>query len=177
MLKEKVINIEAGIRTIPDFPKPGIQFKDITPLLKDPVLHKEAVNQMMGPFKDSNIDYVLSIESRGFFFGIPMAHALNAGFIPVRKPGKLPADTISVEYDLEYGKDSLAMHSDALEPGSKVLIVDDVIATGGTMMAAISLAEHAKAEIKGISVLIELEFLNGKKSIQPNYPFHSVIIT
>jgi len=169
--------IQDAIRTIPDFPKPGIQFKDITPLLKDHRLFKDALSQLLSPYTPSEIDYVLSIESRGFFFGVPMAHELEAGFIPVRKPGKLPVETHSVEYDLEYGKDSLAMHIDAIEPGSKVIIVDDVIATGGTMAAAVKLAELSQAEIVGISVLIEIEFLNGKKPIESRYPFHSVIST
>ena len=169
------MDIASYIRDIPDFPKPGILFKDITPLLKNAEAFKYSIELLTEPFKGDEIDYVVSIESRGFIFGVPMANALNAGFIPIRKPGKLPAATLDVTYDLEYGQDTLCIHKDSLEPGSKVLLVDDVLATGGTMKAAIELISKLEAEVVGISFLLELEFLNGRKKIS-NHRINSQIV-
>ena len=158
-------SIEKAIRDIPDFPKKGVMFKDITPLLGDVELFAKAVKAMSGPFRKSGITKVLGSESRGFILAAPIALELGAGFVPVRKKGKLPYKTISAEYELEYGIDILEMHEDAVKPGDKVLIVDDVLATGGTASAMIELAEKLGAEVAGISMLIELEFLHGKQKI------------
>ena len=169
------MDIASYIRDIPDFPKPGILFKDITPLLKNAEAFKQSIHLLTQPFAASEIDYVVSIESRGFIFGVPMANALNAGFIPIRKPGKLPAATLDVTYDLEYGQDTLCIHKDSVEPGSKVLLVDDVLATGGTMKAAIELMAKLDAEVVGISFLLELEFLNGRQKIS-DYQINSQLV-
>lgn len=153
------------VRDIPDFPKPGIIFKDITPLLADPVALKGVVEDMAAPFKDMGIDLVLGMESRGFIFGPGVATLLGAGFAPVRKPGKLPYERHAITYDLEYGQDTLEIHVDALKPGQKVLIVDDLIATGGTAAATANLVRKLGGEISGFSFLIELAFLNGKAKL------------
>ena len=158
-------SIEKAIRDIPDFPKKGVMFKDITPLLGDVELFAKAVKAMSGPFRKSGIPMVLGSESRGFILAAPIALELGAGVVPVRKKGKLPYKTMSAEYELEYGIDILEMHEDAVKPGDKVLIVDDVLATGGTASAMIELAEKLGAEVAGISMLIELEFLHGKQKI------------
>ena len=160
------MDLKALIRDIPDFPKQGILFKDITTLLKDPAALKEVVRQMVEAFKSSGVTKVCGIESRGFIFGAPLAMALNAGFVPVRKPGKLPAQKISEEYALEYGTDKIEMHVDAVSKGEKVLIVDDPLATGGTAAACVRLLKKMEANIVGVSFLIELEFLNGRKQLE-----------
>ena len=160
------MDLKALIRDIPDFPKQGILFKDITTLLKDPAALKEVVRQMVEAFKSSGVTKVCGIESRGFIFGAPLAMALNAGFVPVRKPGKLPAQKISEEYALEYGTDKIEMHVDAVSKGEKVLIVDDLLATGGTAAACVRLLKKMEANIVGVSFLIELEFLNGRKQLE-----------
>jgi adenine phosphoribosyltransferase len=153
------------IREIPDFPKPGILFYDITTLLKDPVAFKEAIDLMLEPFKDDSVDIVVGMESRGFIFSAPMAYQLDAGLVPVRKLGKLPAETITVEYALEYGSNTLEIHRDAVQPGQKVLIVDDLLATGGTVKGTIELIERLKGEVIGLAFLVELEFLKGRERL------------
>ncbi len=165
------MDLEKFIRNVPDFPKKGIQFKDITTLINNPEAFNEAVNWMESLFKSEKIDKVVAIESRGFIFGAPLALRLNAGLVLVRKKGKLPAATLSAQYKLEYGTDSLEMHSDLIEEGEKVVIVDDLLATGGTIAATIELLEKLKAEIVGISFLIELDGLNGGEKLKghPSY--------
>jgi adenine phosphoribosyltransferase len=157
--------LRARIREIPDFPKPGILFYDITTLLKDPASFKEAIRLMLEPFKDDRIDVVVGMESRGFIFSAPMALELDAGLVPVRKLGKLPADTLSVEYALEYGSNTLEIHRDAIQPGQKVLIVDDLLATGGTVQGTIELVERLRGEVVGLAFLVELEFLHGREAL------------
>ncbi|MEM8485163.1 MAG: adenine phosphoribosyltransferase [Bacteroidota bacterium] len=154
-----------AIRTVPDFPKPGIQFKDITPILKDVELLRQAVKSLAAPFEQANIDKVVGMESRGFILGAMLADHLGAGFVPVRKKGKLPYQTIAETYALEYGTDELEMHIDALTPGERVLIHDDVIATGGTAAATANLVKRSQGHILGYSFLIELAFLNGKAKL------------
>lgn len=151
---------ESLIVDIPDYPKPGVVFKDITPLLADAEGFAAVVHELAEPFRNSGITKVVGAEARGFMVGAPVARELNAGFVPARKPGKLPRETASQEYDLEYGTAELHLHVDALGPGDKVLIVDDLIATGGTMVAQIKLIESLGAELAGIACLMELEFFN-----------------
>lgn len=153
------------IRDIQDFPKPGIGFKDITPLLIDPIARKETLNLLLSTIKNQKIDKVIGVESRGFFFGILLAEKLNAGFVPVRKPNKLPYQTISASYDLEYGTDTLEIHIDAIKKGDRVLIHDDVLATGGTAKAVCELVERLGGEIVQCNFLIELSFLNGREKL------------
>jgi adenine phosphoribosyltransferase len=155
-------DLRAKIREIPDFPKPGILFYDITTLLKDPDAFREAVDLMIEPFRDGRIDVVVGMESRGFIFSAPMAYQLHAGLVPVRKLGKLPAETLSVEYALEYGSNTLEIHRDAIEPGQRVLIVDDLLATGGTVRGTIDLVERLRGEVVGLAFLVELDFLKGR---------------
>ena len=163
------------IRDVPDFPKPGISYKDITTLLRDPVALKAAIHFMLKPFAATGVECVVGIESRGFILATPMAIELGCGFAPVRKPGKLPAQTLKLEYDLEYGSDVVEIHADAIEPGQKVLVVDDVLATGGTMAAACQLLEQLEADIVGISVLAELSFLRGRDRL-PALRLESAIV-
>jgi len=155
-----------SIRSIPDFPKKGIIFRDITTLLKNADTLKIAVDLFTEKYKNSKIDKVVGIESRGFIIGSALAVSLGAGFVPVRKKGKLPAEVIAEQYALEYGTDSVEMHIDAIKPGERVVLHDDLLATGGTMCAVIKLAEKLQANIVGISFLIELSFLQGKKRMQ-----------
>ena len=157
--------LRAKIREVPDFPKPGILFYDITTLLKDPVAYKDAIDAMMEPYRGEQIDLVVGMESRGFIFGAPIAYNLGVGFVPVRKLGKLPADVVSVEYDLEYGSATLEMHRDALRPGAKVLVVDDLLATGGTVAGTIELVKQLKGEIVALAFLIELVALKGRDKL------------
>ena len=157
--------IQKAVRDVPDFPKPGIVFKDITPVLLDPRLFDLATRGMAAPFRDTGVSRVVAIESRGFMFGAPIALQLQAGLVPVRKPGKLPAARERVEYTLEYGTDALEMHADAISAGDRVLIVDDVLATGGTAEAASRLVLGRGAHIVGFSFLIELGFLEGRKRL------------
>jgi len=158
-------HIEDLVRDVPDFPSPGIVFKDITPLLADPVAMVAAVNTMAEPWRESELDLVVGIEARGFIFGALVAVALGVGFVPARKPGKLPGETISESYGLEYGHDSIEIHADALPPGSRTLVVDDVLATGGTAAAAAKLVEGCSSEVVGFGFLIELAFLNGRSML------------
>ena len=160
-----VESLRARIREIPDFPKPGILFYDITTLLKDPAAFKEAIQLLLAPFKDERVDVVVGMESRGFIFSAPMAYELGAGLVPVRKLGKLPAETLSVEYALEYGSNTLEIHRDAIQAGQKVLIVDDLLATGGTVQGTIDLVERLKGEVVGLAFLVELEFLHGRDQL------------
>jgi adenine phosphoribosyltransferase len=162
------------IRDIPDFPKPGIVFKDITPLLADPAGLALAVELMANPFRGKKVDLVVGAESRGFIFGTAVAQALSCGFIPVRKPGKLPSERSSISYALEYGSDALEMHADAVNGNHRVLMVDDLLATGGTMKACCDLVRNHGAQIIGITVLIELTFLKGRDQLMP-LNVHSVL--
>ncbi len=162
------------IRDVPNFPIEGIVFKDITTLLKDPNGYSETLDKLYNLAKRKEITKVIGIESRGFIFGGALAEKLNAGFVPIRKPGKLPAETVSESYQLEYGTDKIEIHKDALGPGDKVLIHDDLLATGGTMEAACKLVEKLGAEIVQISFLIDLTFLNGKEKLE-GYDVHSLI--
>jgi adenine phosphoribosyltransferase len=154
--------LKAKIRNIPDFPKPGILFYDITTLLRDAEGFGQAVDALASPFKGRSIEAVVGMESRGFIFGAAVADRLGAGFIPVRKPGKLPSKTVKASYDLEYGSDALEMHCDAVDQGTRVLVVDDLLATGGTAKATVSLLRSCGAEIVGVSFLIELVDLGGR---------------
>jgi adenine phosphoribosyltransferase len=162
------------IRDIPDFPKPGILFRDITPMLADPSGLALAIELLANPFRGKNIDLVVGAESRGFIFGTAVACCLSAGFVLVRKPGKLPHKKISMTYDLEYGKDTLEMHADAIVKGQRVLIVDDVLATGGTMQACCDLVTQLGGHIAGVAVLIELTGLKGRSKLG-NFETHSVL--
>jgi adenine phosphoribosyltransferase len=158
--------LRAKIREIPDFPKPGILFYDITTLLKDAEAYHEAIDLMLEPYREERIDLVVGMESRGFIFSAPMAYELRTGLVPVRKLGKLPAETLTVEYALEYGSNTLEIHRDAVAPGQRVLIVDDLIATGGTVRGTIELVERLKGEVVGLAFLVELEFLKGRDRLQ-----------
>jgi len=155
------------IREIPNYPKPGILFYDITTLIKDRAGFARVVDYMTSPYLDKNVDLVLGMEARGFIFGPAMAYRLNAGFIPVRKANKLPGETERYTYNLEYGTDTLEIHKDAIQPGQRVLIVDDLLATGGTAVAAATLASKLGADICGLSFVVELDFLNGRKRLEP----------
>ena len=159
-------SLREKIREIPDFPKPGILFYDITTLLKDPKSYKESIDLMLEPYSGEQIDIVVGMESRGFIFSAPMAYVLGAGFVPVRKLGKLPSETLSVEYALEYGTNTLEIHKDAIQPGQKVLIVDDLLATGGTVKGTIELIERLKGEVVGLAFLVELGFLKGRDRLE-----------
>lgn len=170
----KKIDLSQCIRDIPDFPKPGILFKDITTLLNDGQAFRLAVKTIVKQFKDKKIDKVIAVEARGFIFGGAVAAALGAGFVPIRKKGKLPWKTRSVTYTLEYGTDTLCMHVDALLPGERVLIVDDLLATGGTVNAVIALVNQAEAKVVGITFLIELTECKGIEKLE-GYPVYSLI--
>ncbi len=167
--------IEGAIRNIADFPKPGIQFKDITPLLADARLFSGCIDLLTDGFKPGMIDAVVGIDARGFIFAAAAALKLEAGFVPVRKKGKLPYQTHEQEYELEYGTASVAMHVDALKNGSRVLLIDDLLATGGTAAAAAALVQKLGAEILEISFLIELKFLNGREKLK-KYPVRSLVV-
>ncbi|MYA60144.1 MAG: adenine phosphoribosyltransferase [Chloroflexi bacterium] len=167
-------DLTAFIRDIPDFPKPGILFKDITPLLGDPAALKAAVQALAAPYRDANLASVAAVESRGFIFAAAVALELGCGFVPLRKPNKLPAATTSATYELEYGTDTIEAHLDAIHPGDRVAVIDDVIATGGTAAAAVELVETLGGNLVGISFLIDLAFLGGTAKLG-DYPIHSVI--
>ena len=168
------MNLKEWIADIPDFPTEGILFRDITPLLQNGEAFKEAINQMSALAKEAQADVIVGPESRGFIFGTPVSYNLGIGFVPVRKPGKLPRQTISKKYDLEYGSNELHMHADAIKPGSKVMIVDDLLATGGTVQAAISMIESLGGEVVGCCFLIELAALEGRKVLE-GYPVYSLM--
>lgn len=168
------INLKSKIRDVPDFPKPGIVFKDITTLLQDSDALRLSVDLLAKQYQNKTIDKVVGIEARGFIFGAAVAYAINAGFVIIRKPGKLPYQTIKQTYELEYGFDGIEIHEDAIKSGEQILLVDDLLATGGTMAAAAELITKMGAEIVGISFLIELTFLNGREKLQ-GYNIHSLI--
>ena len=170
-----VEDVKSKIRDVVDFPKPGIVFKDITTALKDPETLRKMVDYICEEFKDVQIDYVIGLESRGFIFGMPVAYNLNAGFIPIRKPNKLPAKTLKESYVLEYGTDTIEMHEDAVKKGDRVLIVDDLLATGGTASAACNLVTKAGAEIVGCTFVIELDFLEGKNKLPKDVKIVSMV--
>lgn len=173
-MRKQQIELKNYIRNIPDFPKTGILFRDITTLLKDKKAFKFAIDTLVNKYKNKNIDVVVAVEARGFILGGAIANKLGAGFVPVRKKGKLPAKTNSVIYDLEYGTDTLEIHHDAIEPADKVLIVDDLLATGGTSCAVIDLVRQLKGKIIGIAFLIELTDLKGIDKLK-GYPVYTLI--
>ncbi|OGX34234.1 MAG: adenine phosphoribosyltransferase, partial [Omnitrophica WOR_2 bacterium RIFCSPHIGHO2_02_FULL_52_10] len=164
--KIKKSELKDHIRDIPDFPKEGIIFKDITTLLKDKAAFRKSVDLLAGKFKKKNIEAVVGVEARGFIFGAALAYKLGAGFVPVRKKGKLPSKTKRVTYKLEYGSDVLEMHEDALAPGTRVLVVDDLLATGGTIRAVLDLVKAEQAVVAGVAFLVELRFLKGKNKLK-----------
>ncbi len=166
--------IQALVRTVPDFPKEGILFRDITPVLRDPEALRSVIDHMLEYCKDQQIDAVVGIESRGFMFAVPLALALGAGFVPVRKLGKLPAEVVQAEYSLEYGTNTVEMHRDAIQPGERIIIVDDLIATGGTAAAAIDLVEQLGGEVAGLLFFVELAALKGRESLQ-GYEVESLV--
>jgi adenine phosphoribosyltransferase len=168
------MDFKEKIRVILDFPEKNIRFKDITTLLKEGESFHQAIDTLAEPFKGKDIELVVGPEARGFVVGAPIAYALRAGFVPVRKPGKLPAETLKHEYNLEYGKDSLEIHKDAIAPGQKVLIVDDLLATGGTVQATIAMVEALGGIVIGLVFLIELSYLNGRKNLT-NYNITSLL--
>jgi len=167
--------LKAKIRDIKDFPSEGILFKDITTLLKDPKAFREVVDWLATDYIQAGVATVVGIESRGFIFAGALAHQLGAGFVPVRKLGKLPAKTITVEYELEYGRDALAMHEDAITPGQRVVVVDDLLATGGTMAATLRLVQQGGGVVVGVAFLIELAFLHGRDKLK-DYPVTSLLV-
>ncbi|NJN20150.1 MAG: adenine phosphoribosyltransferase [Leptolyngbya sp. RL_3_1] len=169
------MDLKSRIRDLPDFPKPGILFRDITTLLADPEALRytiDTLSERCAPFQP---DYIVGIESRGFMFGVPLAHQLNVGFAPVRKPGKLPAAVHRAEYALEYGTDTLELHQDAFRPGSRVVIVDDLIATGGTAAATVQLVQQTGCEVVGFGFVVELTFLEGQKQLPTDVPVISLV--
>ena len=169
------MDLAAYLQDVPDWPQPGIVFKDITPLLRDPAALAMAVEQMTNPFRGRGVELVVGAESRGFIFGTAVAQALSVGFVPIRKPGKLPRQTEAITYELEYATDTLEVHSDAVSPNQRVLVVDDLLATGGTMKASCDLIAGLGAKICGISVLIELSFLPGREKLKSYGAVHAVI--
>jgi len=170
-----VTDLKLFIRDVPDFPKPGIIFKDITPLLRNAAAFDTVIQQLAGRYADEGVTQVVAIESRGFIFGSAVARSLGAGFVPIRKPGKLPWTKRRNEYILEYGSDALEIHDDALEPGDRVVIIDDVLATGGTALAASTLVREFSATLVGVGVVIELVFLNGREKLGGATPVQSLI--
>jgi adenine phosphoribosyltransferase len=169
------MRLKSKIRNIPDFPKEGILFKDITPLLKDAEALKESIRRMAAMFKDYDIDYVVGIEARGFLVGTPLAIALDKGFIPIRKPGKLPHEVLHMEYELEYGENVLEIHKDAVSKGDKILLIDDLLATGGTTLAATKMIEKLGGEVVACGFLLELKDLDGRKVLK-DYEVKSLLI-
>ena len=171
----EIAELRAKIRDIQDFPTEGILFKDITTLLKEGPAFRAVVDMLAANYANERIDIVVGIESRGFIFAGAVAHQLGAGFVPVRKLGKLPGKTIEVEYELEYGRDALAVHEDAIKPGQRVLAVDDLLATGGTMAATLRLVEQLGGKVVGVAFMIELAFLKGREKLK-DFPLHSLIV-
>jgi adenine phosphoribosyltransferase len=169
------MDFKTRIRVIEDFPQPGISFKDITTLMKDGAVFKEAIHRMAAYADDKQADVIVGPEARGFVVGCPVAFSLGLGFVPVRKSGKLPAESIQVEYDLEYGKDALAIHKDAIEPGQRVIITDDLLATGGTISSTVKLVEALGGQVVGCAFLIELTFLHGRDKIGESIDVFSLI--
>jgi adenine phosphoribosyltransferase len=165
------LDLKRYVRSIRDFPKPGILFRDITPLLSTPEAFRAAVQQLADHFRDHRVNAVAAAEARGFIFAAPLALELDCSFVPVRKPGKLPFDTQAFHYELEYGTDTLEMHTDAVQSGDRVLLVDDLLATGGTMQACVKLAEQSGAVVVGCAFVIELTFLGGRAKLAPHESF------
>ncbi len=174
MTVSSIDDLRALIREVPDFPKPGILFYDITTLLKDADAFRAVIDRMVAQVGDTPVDVVVGMESRGFIFSAPLAYQLNAGFVPVRKLGKLPAETIEVEYELEYGTATLEIHSDAISSGQRVLIVDDLLATGGTVMGTIELVRRLGGEIAGLSFMVELGVLKGREKLD-EFEIHALL--
>ncbi len=174
MNAQQIEDLKAAIREIPDWPKPGILFYDVTTLLKQRQCFKQTVDGLLEPYRNRHVDVVVGIEARGFIFAPSVAYALNAGFVPVRKPGKLPAAKFQVNYQLEYGTDILEIHQDAIQPGQRVLIVDDLIATGGTAQAVAEMMEKMEATVVGLAFVVELTFLNGRDKLT-KYDVHSLL--
>jgi adenine phosphoribosyltransferase len=168
------VDLAAKIRDVPDFPVPGILFKDITTLLQDPSAFKEAIDGIYNQTKELGVDIIVGMESRGFIFAAPLSYKLGVGFVPVRKLGKLPSETVSIEYELEYGSNTLEIHQDAIEPGQRVLLVDDLLATGGTVGATASLVQQLGGQIAAAAFLIELKALRGRDQL-PGIPVISLI--
>jgi adenine phosphoribosyltransferase len=174
-VKSTLEPVRARIRQVPDFPTIGILFYDVSPVLRDPETFRDLISSMAGVWCDARVDLVVGIESRGFVFGAPVALEMNVGFVPIRKLGKLPGETVSVSYDLEYGSNVLEMQRDSIQPGQRVLIVDDVLATGGTMAASAAIVDQLGGETVGGSVVIELDALRGRQRLeQANVPLHSL---
>jgi adenine phosphoribosyltransferase len=168
------LDLKQIIRSIPDFPKPGILFRDITPLIAHPAAFRQTIDTLANHYRGQPIDAIVAAEARGFIFAAPLALALDTAFVPVRKPGKLPYKTHAFKYDLEYGSDALHLHTDALRPGQRVLLVDDLLATGGTIGACVELARMSQAEVVGLAFIIELSFLGGRQKLQPYEVFSLV---
>ncbi|MEI6156751.1 MAG: adenine phosphoribosyltransferase [Atribacterota bacterium] len=168
------VDLASSIRNIPDFPKPGVQFKDITTLLKDKVAFRETVERLVTLFEGESVDEVVGIEARGFAIGAPVAYLLGSGFIPVRKKGKLPGDILAQTYDLEYGSATLEIHRDAIQTGQKIVVIDDLLATGGTAQAVCKMIEELGGRILGLAFVIELASFHGRKLL-PGYPVHSLL--
>lgn len=171
-----MLDLKTLIRDVPDFPKPGVTFKDITPLLASPAGLALVVEQMANPYRGAGIELVCGAESRGFIFGTAIAQSLSAGFVPIRKPKKLPGATRSVSYDLEYGSDTLEIHADAVKPGQRVLMVDDLLATGGTLRACLDLLKELGADVAGVSLAIELTFLGGRDKVGGDIPIDAAMV-
>ena len=169
------MDLKDYIRDVLDFPEPGILFKDITPLLGDAKAFNHTISRLVEHYKDFDFDAIVPVESRGFLFGAPLAHALGKAIVPVRKPGKLPAATLSVDYELEYGSNTLEIHADGLKKDQKILIIDDLLATGGTLAASAKLVEMAGGVVSEIAVIIELAFLDGRKNLSA-YNIHSMLV-
>ncbi|MDA0811561.1 MAG: adenine phosphoribosyltransferase [Verrucomicrobia bacterium] len=175
MTPESIARLRAGIRDVPDFPKPGILFKDITPVLADPELWDIAISALIETAGDRQIDKVVGIDARGFIFGAAVADRLKAGFVPIRKKGKLPYKTFERAYALEYGEEVVQVHQDAIAKGENVLLVDDLLATGGTAAAAAELIGHVRGNLIGFAFLIELTFLKGRDNLPPSVPLHAIL--
>ena len=171
---QREIDLAALIRDVPDFPRPGILFKDITTLIKDGPAFRYVIDRLVEPYRGAGLDGVVGVASRGFIFAAPIAHALGVEMIPVRKPGKLPWESVSIAYELEYGSNTLEMHRDAVSPGQRILIVDDVLATGGSAEATAELVEMLAAEVAGIAVVVELTFLKGRERLG-KYDLRSIV--
>jgi len=171
-----MLDLKTLIRDVPDFPKPGVTFKDITPLLASPAGLALVVEQMANPYRGAGIELICGAESRGFIFGTAIAQSLSAGFVPIRKPNKLPRETRSMSYDLEYGSDTLEIHADAVKPGQRVLMVDDLLATGGTLRACLDLLKELGADVAGVSLAIELTFLGGRAKVGGDVPIDAAIV-